>query len=95
MDGEFKFKVGERVLVRTGNPPGHIRTPRYIRGKAGVVTLQHGHFRNPEQLAFGKDGLPKIPLYAVRFPLADVTANAKPSDTIVIDIFEHWLEPAP
>ena len=32
-----RFDVGAKVHVRKGNPPGHIRTPFYIRGKSGVV----------------------------------------------------------
>ena len=29
---------GDRVRVREDFPPGHIRTPVYVRGKEGVVT---------------------------------------------------------
>jgi nitrile hydratase len=47
-------------------------------------------------LALGRDGLPRRPLYRVRFPQHDVWPDyAGPGqDTVDIEIFEHWLEPA-
>ena len=42
---------GDRVRVREDFPPGHIRTPVYVRGKEGVVTRGFGAFPNPEVLA--------------------------------------------
>ena len=93
---DFKFKPGDRVRVRTDNRPGHIRTPLYIRGKVGSVERVHGEFRNPETLAYGKDGLPKRPLYLVGFHQGDVWQKyaTAPKDTLYVDIYEHWLEPA-
>ena len=32
-----RFKPGDRVAVRVADPPGHIRTPWYIRGHTGVI----------------------------------------------------------
>jgi nitrile hydratase len=91
-----KFKPGDPVRVRTGHPPGHIRTPAYIRGKTGRVAAVHGAFRNPESLAFGGEGLPKLPLYLVGFAQAEVWDRyvGSPRDTLYVDIYEHWLEPA-
>ena len=62
-----RFQAGDAVAVRVAYPPGHIRTPYYIRGKRGMVERICGEFANPEELAFGRDGLPKRPLYRVRF----------------------------
>jgi len=83
------------VLVRRAYPPGHIRTPWYIRGKTGVVERICGDFGNPEELAYGRDGKPKQPLYRVRFMQNEVWEDytENPSDTVDIEIFEHWLEP--
>ncbi len=88
------FKVGQRVLVKEGDPPGHIRTPFFLRGKPGTIETIHGEFRNPEELAYGKDGLPKKPLYLVRFLQKDVWPDygGAPSDTVCADIYEHWLD---
>tara|TARA_A100001037_G_scaffold297276_2_gene319055 strand:- start:634 stop:918 length:285 start_codon:yes stop_codon:yes gene_type:complete len=91
-----RFAPGERVLVRRAYPPGHIRTPWYIRGKTGVVERICGEFGNPEELAYGRDGTPKQPLYRVRFLQKEVWDDyaENPNDTVDIEIYEHWLEPA-
>lgn len=91
-----RFKPGDRVLVRAEDRPGHIRTPFYIRGKIGRVERFHGEFPNPELLAYGRDGLPKKPLYLVSFIQTEVWDNYResPKDKLYVDIYEHWLEPA-
>jgi nitrile hydratase len=91
-----RFRAGDRVTVRDDYPIGHIRTPVYIRGKTGVVTHYLGAFRNPERLAIGQDGLPKKDLYEVRFRQTDIWPDyAGPAgDSLLIDIYEHWLEKA-
>lgn len=47
-------------------------------------------------MAYGKDGLPLCPLYWVEFPVNDVWAHrpAEEQDKLMIEIFEHWLDPA-
>ena len=82
-------------MVRRAYPPGHIRTPWYIRGKTGVVERICGEFGNPEELAYGRDGTPKQPLYRVRFLQKEVWDDyaENPNDTVDIEIYEHWLEP--
>ncbi len=91
-----RFKAGDRVRVRVGSPPGHFRTPMYIHGKIGAVERVHGDYRNPESLAYGGDGLPKQFLYLVRFPQSGLWPKyaGSPRDHLLIDIYEHWLEPA-
>lgn len=93
-DVTYGFAPGQRVRVKTGDPPGHIRTPSYLRGKEGVIEDRQGIFRNPEELAFGSTGLPKKPLYLVRFRQQDVwqTYSGPGADTLSADIYEHWLE---
>jgi nitrile hydratase len=90
------FKPGQRVRVRDEYPPGHFRTPFYIRGKVGHVTRTLGEFKNPERLALGLDGLPKKVLYEVRFTQAEIwpNYNGPVHDSVDIDIYEHWLEKA-
>ena len=56
---EQRFAVGDRVRVAKTHPPGHRRTPFYIRGKIGVIERYCGAFRNPEELAYGFAGEPK------------------------------------
>ena len=74
-------------------PPGHIRTPAYLRGKTGWIERQLGPFSNPEQLAYGLKGEPKT-LYRVRFTMAEVwgTEAENPADTLDAEIYDHWLE---
>ena len=88
------FQTGDRVAVRIADPPGHARTPFYIRGKRGVVERLCGAFANPEELAYGRDGLPRQPLYRVRFRQCEVWANygGQADDSIDVEIYQHWLE---
>ena len=91
-----RFADGARVRVRWAAPPGHVRTPWFVRGHMGVVHGLAGHFANPEELAYGRDGLPAGALYRVRFRQSELWPGyaGAPADTTVADIFEHWLEPA-
>lgn len=96
-----RFAPGASVRVRDDWPESgparvHIRTPHYLRGRTGVVERQLGAFANPEALAFGKPGLPPQPLYQVCFdqPGLWTDRRTRAGDTLVADIYEHWLEPA-
>jgi nitrile hydratase len=91
-----RFHVGDRVTVRAGYPIGHVRTPHYIRGKRGVIERLCGAFPNPEELAYGRPGLPKQPLYRVRFLQTDVWGgySGQFADVIEVEIYQHWLEAA-
>ena len=93
---EHKFSVGDRVRVKRRFPPGHRRTPSYIRGKVGEIERICGAFPNPEELAYGFDGEPKRVLYRVRFRQKEVWPhyNGPDLDIIEMEIYEHWLEPA-
>ena len=86
---------GERVRVREDFPPGHFRTPVYIRGKVGVVTRRFGEFSDPERLALRLDA-PKRTLYEVRFRQADVWPDYQgpEHDSVDIDLYDNWLERA-
>jgi nitrile hydratase len=92
-----RFAPGAAVRVRRADPPGHVRAPWYIRGQRGIVERTCGPFANPEELAYGRSGLPSVTLYRVRFPQRQVWPDyAGPdADTIDIELYEHWLEPAP
>lgn len=91
-----RFAPGDAVAVRLAHPPGHIRTPFYVRGKPGVIERILGAFPNPEELAFGRDGLPARSLYRVRFAQTALWPDyAGPAgDTVDVELYEHWLEPA-
>jgi nitrile hydratase len=91
-----RFSLGENVIVRHIDTHSHVRTPTYVRGKSGIVVATLGTYRNPEQLAYGADGLPMLPLYRIRFRQTDLWPNydGQPQDSAVVEIFEPWLETA-
>ena len=89
-----RFKPGDRVRVRKASPPGHVRTPFYIRGHTGVIERVCGEFGNPEELAYARTDAPKQPLYRVRFLQREVWPDyhARADDVVEVEIFQHWLE---
>ncbi len=84
---------GQSVRVKSYSPPGHVRTPYYLRGKTGIIERVLGPFPNPEQLAYGLKAEP-LPLCRVRFSMSEVWGEDtdNPSDTIEAEIYAHWLE---
>ena len=92
-----RFAPGDRIRVRTDRVPGHVRTPFYLRGKRGEVAEVVGDFRNPEQLAYHRPGLPLRTLYRVRFAQADLWPGYadEPGDALEADLYDHWLNPEP
>ncbi len=90
-----RFSPGDRAAVRRSSSPGHVRTPHYVRGHVGVIERVCGPFANPEELAYGRDGLPPRPLYRVRFLQADLWPGYQGSaaDSVEVEVYEHWLEP--
>lgn len=90
-----RFKAGDRVRVKFEDRPGHLRTPWYVRGKSGWIERVYGEFLNPEDLAYGRSGLPKRTLYLVAFCHKDVSgSSAAERDLLLVDIYDHWLEAA-
>ena len=87
--------AGQRVRVRAWVPPGHVRTPWYLRGKTGVIERRLGAFPNPEALAYRQPAAP-VPLLRVRFTMAEIwgASAERPDDTLDAEIFAHWLEDA-
>ena len=90
------FKVGDAIRVREMFSPGHIRTPWYVRGQVGTIERLCGVFGNPEELAYARAGTPKQPLYRVRFFQREIWPDYRgaQNDTIEIEIYQHWLQPA-
>ncbi|MCP2686140.1 SH3-like domain-containing protein [Siccirubricoccus soli] len=97
------FQAGDRVRVKylwperhpqpSGLPSAHIRTPHYLRGRTGTVQAVLGSFRNPEDLAFGRPA-PQRVLYHVLFDQPPIWNEGEAGDSLLVEIFEHWLEPA-
>ncbi len=91
-----RFAAGDPVRVRALERLGHVRTPRYVRGKRGVVERLCGAFRNPEELAYGRCDGAALPLYRIRFAQRELWPDyaGAAGDSVDVEIYEHWLEPA-
>ena len=91
------FAPGAAVRVKDDWPetrgPCHIRTPHYLRGMPGTVVRALGAFPNPEALAFARPAATR-PLYHVLFPQPAVWHEGSAGDELLVEIYEHWLEPA-
>jgi nitrile hydratase beta subunit len=88
------FVVGQRVRVREMHSPGHTRAPRYVRGRSGVVVHVAPAFVFPDANAHG---LPRRrePTYHVEFTTAELwVEDAEANDTIVVDLWQSYLEEA-
>lgn len=88
-----EFARGDSVRVRDDFPDRHHRTPRFVKGKRGVVRAASGPFIDPESRAHGGDGLPKRLLYHVEFSQRDIWGERHPpnGDVLLLDLYEQWL----
>ncbi len=91
-----RFSADQPVVVAERYPPGHLRTPFYCRGKRGVVERVLIAGINPEEEGYGLYDRPPVTLYRVRFRQVDLWPGytGPAHDTVDIEIYEHWLEPA-
>ena len=91
-----RFGLGDRVKLRDDSPPGHHRTPWYIKGKVGRVDALCVAYADPETRAYGGSGLPRQPLYRVEFKQAHIwdSYSGPPEDAICVDVYDHWLQRA-
>jgi nitrile hydratase len=87
-EATHRFHIGDRVRVLEANHAGNPRTPKYIRGKRGVVTALHGAMVNP----IDHRGV-YPPLCSVLFDVRDVFGGSS-RDTLWVDLHEDWLAPA-
>ena len=88
---------GTRVRVKNDWPetrgPAHVRTPHYLRGLSGTVIRKLGAYPNPEDLAFARPAATRA-LYHVAFDQPSVWQEGKAGDQLVVELYEHWLEPS-
>ena len=91
-----RFSPGDRVQVLALGKAGHIRIPRYIMQKTGHVAQYCGTYLNPEDLAVGNTSGRAVDLYRVAFSQAHLWQDATipDHDTLVIEIYDHWLTSA-
>jgi nitrile hydratase subunit beta len=90
--GEARFGPGDHVRVRRMRPAGHTRCPRYVRGASGRVEAVRGNDAFPD---IGPYQGPSEPVYAVAFDSDRIFGpSADPRWTVMVDLFESYLEPA-
>ena len=89
-----RFAVGDAVRVRDLHRPGHTRAPRYVRGRRGTVVRVSRPFELPD-LAGHALPAPDEPTYHVEFEARELwTDAAEPAQTVVVDLWQSYLEPA-
>ncbi len=89
-----RFQVGQRVRALNIQPTGHTRLPRYLRGKVGVIGLDHGlHVFADSNAHFqGEDAQH---LYNVVFDVAEVWGPAaRYKGQVRADLWDAHLEAA-
>ena len=87
---------GDTVRVLPREVDTHHRTPGYVKGKVGRVHALSGNFYDPESRAYGGKGFPKQALYRVEFDMRGLWGrrySGAAGDSLLVDIFEQWLEP--
>lgn len=89
--GDHPFAVGQTVQVRNTHFRGHARMPKYVRGKTG--TVQHIAHRFPFAGSAGHGMEAKLePTYHVCFAARDLWSDAAENATVVVDLWESYLE---
>jgi len=89
-----RYRPGDAVRTRNVHPLAHTRLPRYARDKQGVILSLHGAHVFPDSNAQFQ-GENAQPLYTVRFEARTLWGDAaSPRDTICLDLWEDYLEPA-
>ena len=93
------FSLGQMVCPKLPSDTlsikcGHTRLPHYISGKAGTIIKRHGVHVLPNTNAHFLGENPEN-LYAVEFKSSVLwEQNPSSSDTVVVDCWESYLEPA-
>lgn len=91
---QARFASGDKVRARNINPDGHTRLPRYARGRMGAVERLHGAHVFPDSNARFAGEAPQ-PLYTVRFTARELWGEAaNAADTVCLDLWQDYLEPA-
>ncbi|SFD52164.1 nitrile hydratase [Bosea sp. CRIB-10] len=91
-----RFSAGARVYIVDLGKTGHVRIPWYVRYKEGEIERYCGAYANPEDLAYARHDRPKVDLYRVRLRQTDLWPDydGEKRDTLDIEVYDHWLEPA-
>jgi nitrile hydratase len=92
---DVRFKPGDAVVVRDGHFRGHTRMPRYVRGKRGTVLHRAAHdFPFAGSAGHGIEAKME-PTYHVCFQSRDLWSDAAENSSVVVDLWESYLDPVP
>ena len=87
------YRAGQQVRAKNVHPEGHIRLPRYVRGKRGVVTKDHGVWALQDTNAAGESVGGPQHVYTVRFAARELWGPAAPPhDSVFVDVWEDYIE---
>jgi nitrile hydratase len=88
-----RYRAGQQVRARNINPAGHTRLPRYVRGKQGLVTRDHGVWQSQDTDAAGERVGGPQHVYTVRFAARELWGpSASPRDYVFVDVWEDYIE---
>ena len=96
LDAPARFAVGDTVRARNVDPPGHIRLPRYARGKHGKVIRDNGVYALQDTDERGQQ-LGDFPqhVYTVRFTSRELWGDrGSERDAIYVELWDDYLDPA-
>ena len=96
VDVEAGFSPDDDVRVRNLHPRGHIRLPRYTRGRRGTILRDNGIYALQDTDERGQR-LGETPqhVYTVRFTAQELWGErASARDSVCVEMWEEYLEPA-
>lgn len=86
MGDATRFGIGDTVRIARREVP-FSRTPPAVMGRVGRIVAVRGRFGEPERTSAGDVDAPDRVLYQVGIAIDE-------SSELLVDLFEHWLEPA-
>lgn len=94
--GEPRFKVGDRVRVRSLPTIFYTRTQEFVRGAQGTIANVSYESLAPEDEAWDRHDQPPEWFYIVRFEMTELWAPyaGAPADTLQTELSERWLQAA-
>jgi hypothetical protein len=89
------FHPGDQIRVLNRSPIGHYRVPTYLRGKAGMIesVIAPAGIDNEEE-GYGRNAGMKLHYYRIAVPMTEIWPHyvGSPRDSLLIEVFETWLE---
>jgi len=90
---EPRFRAGDRVRGRVFPDGRHVRIPGYAQGQVGTVKVVHEAFVFPDT-NLNEEGENPEHVYAVGFRARDLWPDADEGATVLVDLWESYLEEA-